>query len=73
VSENKKGSWTLRILLLACAGALLVIVLSLAGAVYDASQVAHATPHAEDGCGMPARVSVFLPANCQPQPQMELR
>jgi hypothetical protein len=73
VSENKKSSWTLRVLLLACAGALLVIVLSLAGTVYDASQVAHATRQAEDSCGMPARVSVFLPANCQPQPQMELR
>lgn len=73
MSENKKESRTLRVLLLVCAGALLVIGMTLASAAWDATQVAHATKQATDACGMPARVSVFLPANCPPQAQYELR
>ena len=70
---NPSTSRSLRVLLLACAGALLVIMLTLASTAYDASQVARETPQALDACGMPARLSVFLPANCQPQSQDELR
>lgn len=73
MSENRKESRALRMLLLVCAGALLVIVMTMASAVWDATQVVHATQQATDACGMPARVSVFLPANCQSQPQDELR
>lgn len=73
MSENKTNPRALRMLLLVCAGLLLVIMLALASTAYDASQVARTTGQALDACGMPARVSVFLPANCQTQPQNELR
>jgi hypothetical protein len=71
MSENKNDSRTLRVLLLVCAGALLVIVVTMASDFRDAqSAQAHATQQALDACGMPARVSVFLPANCQTQNEL---
>ena len=70
---NQSTSRTLKVLLLVCAGALLVIVMTLASAAWDATQVVHATKQATDACGIPARVSVFLPANCPAQTQNALR
>ena len=66
----------LRVLLLVCASTLLVIVITLASAVFDAQSmqvIMPATQQASDACGMPARISIFLPSNCQSQPQNELR
>jgi hypothetical protein len=84
VSENKKGSQTLRVLLLVCAGALLVILYTMGSAVYDvqSARVARATQSLTETCGMPVVLfNKTLPANaqfalrdqCDPKPDAEIR
>jgi hypothetical protein len=84
VSENKKTSWTLRVLLLACAGALLIILFTMGSTIYDvqSAQAARTSQISPETCGMP--VDLFnrtLPANaqfamrdqCNPKPDAEVR
>lgn len=72
VNENQsiqpaRASRTLPVLLLACAGALLIIFISLASALSDAqsSQIAHATTTAGGTCGLSAQTFVSLPQMLQ--------
>lgn len=67
MSENKQKSRALPLLLMLCAGALLVIVLSLAGEVYDAqlAKSAYATQMADGVCGMPEKQLNMLSPGAQ--------
>jgi hypothetical protein len=82
VSENKKGSWTLRILLLACAGALLIILLTLTSSIEEVKRVQQdrIANEAISGCGAVSHLKYILPisqqivsGDCTPEPEIELR
>ncbi len=76
MGENNKETRGLRVLLLVCAGALLVIVVTLASTVYDASQgprIANASSTTVDLCRKVSRITIFLPAICNTTPEPELQ
>jgi hypothetical protein len=82
VSENKNGSWTLRVLLLACAGALLVIVVTLTTSIEEkyGDQRDATTIKSITGCEAVAHLKYVLPASqqassgeCTPVPETDLR
>jgi len=65
----------LRVLLLVCAGALLVIIVTMMSEVFDArsGQTASATYDPERICKMQARLSVYLPSLCEAQQASEIQ
>jgi hypothetical protein len=73
MSENKNGSRTLRMLLLMCAGALLVIVITLASEVYIASREASAPRQINDTCRSVAKYTTYVPAGCEQLSELELQ
>ena len=73
-NTNASGSSkSLRILLLVCAGLLLVIVFTIASEVYSASQEANASGRLSDTCSAVAKYTTYVPVGCEKQPELELR
>jgi len=60
-------------LLLVCAGALLIIVFTLASDIYSASQAAYTSGDTNDACRIVAKYTTYVPVGCEKTPELEDR